>query len=173
VVFGAPINATLNQTRNVGDGHYYGTELSASTQLLDAFKIGGNYTYLQRRLTDPTNAAFHPTGVPTHKLFTYADWRIANNLTITPSVEWESNRWTVTSSDHHASALLPHRCLHAGQSCRQLDLQRTFRCTIGRPQSAGSNLSAGGRFPRTGAELLPQHACTLLIHCGSFERSMS
>lgn len=98
VVFGAPINATLSQTRNVGNGRYRGVELSADTNVGTAVKLGGNYTYISRTLTDPTNAAFRPTGVPDHKLFAYADWRVASSLTLTPSVEWDSSRWTVTSS---------------------------------------------------------------------------
>lgn len=110
VVFGAPINATLSQTRNVGDGHYYGAELSASTQLVDDLRVGGNYTYIERKLTDPTNAAFRPTGVPTHKAFAYADWQVIDSLTVTPSVEWDSSRWTVTSS----SAISPPRYYRTG-----------------------------------------------------------
>ncbi|MGC3980970.1 MAG: TonB-dependent receptor [Steroidobacteraceae bacterium] len=110
VVFGAPINATLSQTRNVGDGQYYGGEVSADTRLNDALKLGGNYTYLQRKLTDPTNAAFRPTGVPTHKAFAYADWNVISSLTLTPSVEWDSSRWTVTSS----SAIVPSRYYRTG-----------------------------------------------------------
>lgn len=110
VVFGAPINQTLNQTRNVGDGHYFGAELSTDTQLTDAVQLGGNYTYLQRQLTDPTNAAFRPTGVPTHKAFAYAQWQLAQGFSITPSVEWNSSRWTVTSS----SAITPARYYRTG-----------------------------------------------------------
>jgi iron complex outermembrane receptor protein len=110
VVFGAPINATLNQTRNVGDGHYYGAELSADAQLIDSLKVGGNYTYLQRDLTDPTNASFRPTGVPTNKAFVYGEWRVTHRINVTPSVEWDSNRWTVTSS----SAITPPRYYRTG-----------------------------------------------------------
>ena len=109
-VFGAPINATLSQTRNVGDGHYYGAELSADTKVLESLKLGGNYTYLQRDLTDPTNAAFRPTGVPTHKAFAYAEWQITSALNVTPNVEWDSSRWTVTSS----SAITPPRYYRTG-----------------------------------------------------------
>ena len=110
VPFGAPINATLNQTRNVGDGQYYGFELSADTQIAESLQLGGNYTYLQRDLTDPTNAEFRPTGVPTHKLFANADWQVTNEINITPSIEWDSSRWTVTSS----SAITPPRYYRTG-----------------------------------------------------------
>lgn len=110
VSFSAPINATLNQTRNVGNGHYYGLELAAHAQLASSLQIEGNYTYLQRRLDDPTNAAFRPTGVPTHKLFASAEWHASRNLQVTPSIEWDSSRWTVTSS----AAITPARYYRTG-----------------------------------------------------------
>lgn len=72
--------------------------------------LGGNYTYLHRDFTDPTNAAFRPQGVPTHKLLAYADWQVAERLTLTPSVEAASRRWTVTSS----SLITPVRYYRTG-----------------------------------------------------------
>ena len=97
VALGAPFG-TVSQTRNVGDGKYYGAEASVTARVSPALTLGGNYTYLHRDFTDPTNAAFRPQGVPTHKLFVYADWKVVPRLTLTPSVEAASKRWTVTSS---------------------------------------------------------------------------
>ena len=97
VALGAPFG-TVSQTRNVGDGKYYGAEASVTARVSSALTLGGNYTYLHRDFTDPTNAAFRPQGVPTHKLFVYADWKVVPRLTLTPSVEAASKRWTVTSS---------------------------------------------------------------------------
>jgi len=97
VQLGPPFGLT-NQTRNAADGHYYGAEASFTLDLAPSLTLGGNYTYLHRKLTDPTNINFRPTGVPTHKAFVYADWRIGDRFTVTPSVEVASDRWTVTSS---------------------------------------------------------------------------
>ena len=58
----------VTQSRNLGSGSYYGAELSLSARLGRSLDLGGNYTYTQRDLNDPTNAAFQPTGVPTHNV---------------------------------------------------------------------------------------------------------
>jgi iron complex outermembrane receptor protein len=97
VVLPAPFGTTT-QTKNAGDGKYYGAEMSVTAALTPTLTAGANYTYLHRKLTDPTNAAFRPTGAPTSKLFAYLDWRVAGRVTVTPSVEAASKRWTVTSS---------------------------------------------------------------------------
>jgi len=109
VALGPPFG-TVNQTRNAGDGEYYGGELALTADLTDRLQLGGNYTYIHRSLTDPTNAAFKPQGVPDHKLFAYLDWTLTDAVRITPSVEAASNRWTVTSS----SAINPPRFYKTG-----------------------------------------------------------
>ncbi|MGH6997571.1 MAG: TonB-dependent receptor plug domain-containing protein, partial [Phenylobacterium sp.] len=93
VALGPPFG-TVNQTRNAGDGEYYGAELAVTADLTDRLQLGGNYTYIDRDLTDPTNAAFKPQGVPDHKLFAYLDWQVADTVRITPTIEAASNRWT-------------------------------------------------------------------------------
>lgn len=97
VVLPVPFGTTT-QTKNAGDGKYYGAEASVTAALTPTLTAGANYTYLHRDLKDPTNAAFRATGAPAHKLFAYIDWRIADRVTVTPSVEAASDRWTVTSS---------------------------------------------------------------------------
>ncbi len=109
VALGAPFG-TVNQTRNVGDGEYYGAEASVTAKLSPRLTLGGNYTYLHRDFTDPTNAAFRPQGVPDHKAFAYLDWAAADRLTLTPSIEATSKRWTVTSS----SLITPPRYYRTG-----------------------------------------------------------
>ncbi len=151
VPFGTPINATLNQTRNVGDGRYYGVELSAETQPAESLQLSGNYTYLQRDLTDPTNAAFRPTGVPTHKLFANADWQVANRINITPSIEWDSSRWTVTSS----SAITPLRYYRTGSFtlvnlAASWTLNNHFDALIGARNLLDRNYQLVDGFPEQG-----------------------
>lgn len=88
----------VNQTKNAADGEYYGFEASVAAQVSDAVDVGGNLTYTHRKLTDPTNAAFRPQGVPNWKAFAYANWRPFEKLTIRPSLEYADQRWTVTTT---------------------------------------------------------------------------
>jgi iron complex outermembrane receptor protein len=87
---------SLVQSRNLGHGDYHGVEISLEARVGGAFSIGGNYTYTHRKLIDPSNAAFRPTDVPTHKAFVYADWHPIPKLHILPSADVASDRWTVT-----------------------------------------------------------------------------
>jgi iron complex outermembrane receptor protein len=88
----------VSQSRNVGEGDYYGLEGSVTAELNDALTLGANYTLVHRDLKDPTNAAFHPTDVPTSKGFIYADWRPVERLHLYPNVDLASDRWTVNSA---------------------------------------------------------------------------
>jgi len=84
------------QSRNVGNGDYYGAELSLTATLAPALSLGGNYSWVKRDLKDPSIAAFRPTGVPTHKAFLYADWTPLGGLRIMPNLDIASDRWVVT-----------------------------------------------------------------------------
>jgi iron complex outermembrane receptor protein len=88
----------VSQSRNVGKGDYYGAELSASLAVNDAFTIGANYTYVRRDVKDPNNPLFHPTDVPTHKGFIYADWSPIDRLHVFPNLDLASDRWTANSA---------------------------------------------------------------------------
>ncbi|CAM5602642.1 Iron complex outermembrane receptor protein OS=Sphingobium scionense OX=1404341 GN=GGQ90_001152 PE=3 SV=1 [Sphingobium scionense] len=125
----------LSQSRNVGKGEYYGIELSASATLLPGLDAGINYTGIKRDLTDPSNARFRPTGVPTHKGFAYLDWAPFEKLHIVPSVDLASNRWTLFTA---SPASQPARYYRAGayaNASLQIDLTLTNQI----------DLSIGGR----------------------------
>lgn len=120
---------TVNQTRNAGSAEYTGAELSLAAQVTDGFEFGGNVTWIDRSFdrvpptslvpgqtppttgADPTNANFKPQGVPEVKGFVYASFAVAPWLTVTPSLEFASDRWTVTSS----SAVNPPRFYETGE----------------------------------------------------------
>lgn len=87
-------STTIN--RNLGNGDYYGAELSLTATVSSGLSLGGNYSWVKRELTDPSVAAFRPTGVPTHKAFLYADWSPLAGLRIMPNVDIASDRWVVT-----------------------------------------------------------------------------
>ncbi len=127
VVQPAPFG-TVNQTRNAASAEYTGLELSLTAELSDAFNFGGNLTWMDRSFdqvppttltgvnppttgADPTNPNFQPQGVPDFKAFLYANLGMTPWLTITPSIEAASDRWTVTSS----SAVVPPRFYETGQ----------------------------------------------------------
>lgn len=93
-----PTFGVVNQTKNAAKGEYYGFEAGAKARMAASLDVGANYTYLRRELIDPTNAAFRPQGVPDSKLFAYADWRPFPRLSVRPSVEYASSRWTVTTA---------------------------------------------------------------------------
>ncbi|MGE3476238.1 MAG: TonB-dependent receptor plug domain-containing protein [Rhodospirillaceae bacterium] len=82
------------QTQNVGDGEVYGFELALDTRVSSQLDVGGNYTYLHRKIVDALQPTFRPTGVPTHKAFFYVAWRPTTALSVTPSLEWAGKRWS-------------------------------------------------------------------------------
>jgi iron complex outermembrane receptor protein len=80
----------------VGKGEYYGAELNVSAKAADTLDLGATWSFIHRDFTDPSIAAFEATGVPTHKGFLWAEWRPFERLTVLPSLEFASDRWTVT-----------------------------------------------------------------------------
>ncbi len=89
---------SVSQSRNVGKGEYYGVELAVSAQASDALSLGANYTWTERDFTDPSVLAFEATGVPRHKAFAWVNWEPLPGLSILPSVEIASDRWTVNTA---------------------------------------------------------------------------
>lgn len=97
VDFGPPIGVQA-QVRNVASARYYGGEASLTWDVRPDITLGGNYTYIERDYDAPTTPAIQPEGVPTHQIFAYAEWRINDAISFTPSVEVASDRWTSTAS---------------------------------------------------------------------------
>jgi iron complex outermembrane receptor protein len=85
---------TTTQTQNVGDGDFHGGEIAADTSLSDQLTVGGNYTFIKRRITDALQPNLEATGVPTHKAFLFASWRPLAPLTVSPSLELAGDRWS-------------------------------------------------------------------------------
>jgi iron complex outermembrane receptor protein len=89
---------SVTQSRNLGKGDYYGAEIALNAQLGRTLNLGANYSWTHRDLDDPTNAAFQPTGVPTHKAFAWVDWSPLARLNVVPNVDIASDRWTVNTA---------------------------------------------------------------------------
>ncbi len=90
-------NQPVSQSRNLGKGENYGLEFSADFRLASSLSAGGNYTWTEQQIEDPSDAAFRPTGVPRHQAFIWANWQPIERLSIVPSVEIASDRWTVST----------------------------------------------------------------------------
>ncbi|MEO8255729.1 MAG: TonB-dependent receptor [Acidobacteriota bacterium] len=88
------LSDTTTQTRNVGDGRFYGAEVGADAPLGAGLRVGGNYTVIKRRIHDALLPNLRPTGVPTHKAFLYAAWQPIQALMITPSLDVADDRWS-------------------------------------------------------------------------------
>jgi iron complex outermembrane receptor protein len=85
---------TTTQANNVGEGRFYGIELAVNLQPLDQLAVGGNYTALRRTIHDALLPALRPTGVPSHKGFLYASWQPMQRLSIRPTFDLASDRWS-------------------------------------------------------------------------------
>ena len=88
--------AGVTQSQNVGDGHYFGGEVTADYTVRDDFSLGGNLSIEHRHVYAPYILNFQPIGVPDFKMFLFAGYRPIPGLTLTPSFEVDGSRWTVT-----------------------------------------------------------------------------
>jgi iron complex outermembrane receptor protein len=94
------VNTPVNQTQNVGNGKYIGFELSADSRLLDEVQAGVRLTYINRSLdaqnpaNPPLPVGYHLTGVAPVQAFAYVTWDVLSDLSLTPSVEIASERWS-------------------------------------------------------------------------------
>jgi iron complex outermembrane recepter protein len=88
----------VTQSRNVGSGVYKGFEIAVNSQVLPDLELGGNYTLLKRDIDAPAAPNLKPTGTPDHKLFLYANYTPLEGLTVTPSVEAATDRFTTNTA---------------------------------------------------------------------------
>jgi iron complex outermembrane recepter protein len=86
----------VTQSQNVGDGHYFGGEATVDYAVRDDFSLGGNLTVIHRQVYAPYILNFQPIGVPDLKVNLFAGYRPLPELTLTPSLELDGSRWTVT-----------------------------------------------------------------------------
>jgi len=125
--------APQTQTQNVGDGEIYGFEVALDATLTDQLTAGGNYTYTHREIKDALQPNLQVTGVPQNKAFLYVSWRPLDRLTITPSLELASNRW----SDRSTSPAQAIPYIRTG-SYQLLSLQTEYQVTENFELAAGA-----------------------------------
>lgn len=83
------------QLQNVGKSRNLGTELGFTYKPCSAIEFGTNYTYLDRKNISQPNVKLIDT--PRHSLFSWADIRPVEWLSIIPSAEYNSSRWSLTT----------------------------------------------------------------------------
>ncbi len=89
---------TVRQTQNIGDGTHKGFEFSIDYDLMPGLRVGGNYTLLDREIHNPADLFLKPVGTPKHEAFIYLAWDATRDLTITPSLELASDRWSLVTA---------------------------------------------------------------------------
>jgi len=92
-----PTGGVLSQNQNIGDGRYYGVEINGEWDILPELTIGGNYTWLKRKLVDPVRPDLRPVDTPEHTAHLYARWMPYENFTVSPDLELASWRWSDSS----------------------------------------------------------------------------
>lgn len=86
----------LTQNQNI-TGEHYGAELSVDWDLAPGLRVGGNYSYLERSY-DYLSPGMKPEGTPRHSGFLYLAWDATSKLTITPSLNLASDRYSIVNS---------------------------------------------------------------------------
>lgn len=138
--------AMVSQSRNVGQGEYYGAEAAVNGRVSETLELGGNYTWIERDFTDPSIATFEPVGVPNHKGFVWAQWTPISRLAVIPSLEITSDRWTVTPT-----GTLYYRT----GSYTRADLRIDYQVTVGVVLGAGVRNAFDENFALTDGFLEP------------------
>lgn len=85
------------QYRNVGEATYQGVELGLTARFSDSLEVGGNYSYIDTRLDNPNDATARLTTTPQNKGFLYAKWRPVEPLSVIPSLEYATSRWSTAA----------------------------------------------------------------------------
>jgi iron complex outermembrane receptor protein len=142
-----------SQTQNVGDGKYYGFELSFDGQVIDTVQVGARYTYVNRNIdaqspaNPPLPDTFHLTGVPYSQLFAYVTWDVTPRFRITPNVQLASDRWTNTTN---GNAYFKTGSFTLWNLEAEFDITERIGLQIGARNLLDQNYQLVGGFPSEG-----------------------
>jgi iron complex outermembrane receptor protein len=142
---------STTQTQNVGDGDFYGVELSGDADVSRQLTVGGNYTALSRSIRDALQPNLRPTGTPTHKAFLYALWRPIEKLAITPSLDLAGDRWSdMNTAPVQAVPYIRTGAYSLFDIAAQYTIVRNVDVAIGFKNLTDDNYSLAWGFPQPG-----------------------
>jgi iron complex outermembrane recepter protein len=90
---------TYTQNQNVGKATHDGFELALSSTIGSHLEISGNYSYISTHIHNPNDSTTRLTGVPQHKIFAYAKWTPVEKLSVIPSFQYASSRWSAMANN--------------------------------------------------------------------------
>jgi iron complex outermembrane recepter protein len=99
------VSTSTMQTQNVGDGQYVGLEFSADSRIMDELLLGTRFTWINRTIdaqnpaNPPPSPTFHLTGMPAIQAMAYATWDVTPTISITPSIQVDTDRWSNQSNN--------------------------------------------------------------------------
>lgn len=129
--------ANLNRRENIGSADYYGAELAIDVHLGATLDAGVNYSYIHRSFdvgAAPAGGLIRPfelTDVPNHKGFAFVSWRPLPGLDIAPSLEFASDRVTVTPASANGLAPVYYDTGSYVTAALRVDYDLTDQVTIG------------------------------------------
>ncbi|HVV95535.1 MAG TPA: TonB-dependent receptor [Rhodanobacteraceae bacterium] len=136
----------LTQTRNVGDGSYYGVEFGGDVRLGETWSIGGNYTWLHREIEDALQPNLRPVGTPKHQALLYATYAPTERFSLTPSIEYASDRWSDVTGGGYVET--GEYCLFDIQA--EYRFNRNVRLAVGGRNLADKDYELAWGFPQEG-----------------------
>jgi len=91
-----PGKGATTQSENVGLGHTFGLDLKADYAIRDNLAVGGQLGLIHRYVNSSvqSNPNVQLIGVPGATAMLYANWLPLPNLTLTPNIQFASDRWS-------------------------------------------------------------------------------
>ena len=153
VVVGMNGSQQITQNQNVGDGTHKGIEFSVDYDLMPGLRVGGNYTYLKREIHDPLRPTLKAEGTPEHEAFIYLAWDATRDLTITPSLELASDRWSlVTYPNAPANTYIETGSYVLVNLNMEYRVNETFTLAAGGKNLTDENYTLVEGFPEAGRQ---------------------
>ncbi|TCJ11656.1 TonB-dependent receptor [Parasulfuritortus cantonensis] len=82
--------STCNQMQNIAEARHQGFELAIEQRLAEAWRLGLNYTWLDRR--NESSSTVPLTDTPRQRVFGHVDWDITAAWALQATAEWEEGR---------------------------------------------------------------------------------
>lgn len=93
--------ATVTENENAGAEVHEGVEFEVSAPISSNLEVGGSYSYLIRKISDPGSMSTPTTiltDTPRHHGFVYADWSPIADFYVVPSVELNGKEWFTSAN---------------------------------------------------------------------------